>query len=499
LVGRYGRLYKEMSRHTVKILGLPDIPDSGYHDFCLKFLKQIQGIVEARRLHHSITSADYKYLLKCARATGNIEVARAIWRDMTYDSNAVPDVECYNNYLATLCWTETFNTYQRYSLRVVPQQTIPRSWSLGKTGKTPYTLRGHRIGRDGIKAIASGVFKQMVEAGIPGDEETFCLMMTALAREGDVTGVASILNRVWHINVEALLTTDEADLPPVKSYPFDSPFYPSENLLFTLAHVYGVNNSIPTALRLVDYISWQYDIQIASPVWDELLRWTFVLCSVNGRGALEAPKGRMIGKLPPEAVSNLWATMTSEPYNIKPTMSMYDRLIRNLIQRQRFGEAKDRMEEARTLHKQCFRDFARRTMKYKHMSPTDRLATEKEKRDLAFAHLQLQRSRLYIIRWVHMFLRKGSHHLRYHEDFTPKDIPEFLVTWSAFLPKIVTYKVANGQVALYSDSRFVKMEIQNKISDRVGKQTRLSDDFTNWVEDNGRKFTQGIRGWQKPI
>lgn len=496
-IGRYSRLYEEMSRYTVDVLGLPDIPDSGYHDFCLTFLEQIQGIMEARRRYHSITMADFKYLLKCAKETGNVQVARAVWRDMTNNNGITPDAECYNYYLATLCWTERSNTYQRYRLRVIPMNTTPRGWPLGKTGILPYSLQGHKVGRDGIKAIASGVFKQMVESGVSGNEETFCLMMTALAREGDVDGVASILNRVWHIDTEALLTTDEADLPPVRSYPLDSPFYPSENLLYTLAHVYGINNSIPTALRLVDYISRQYNIPVTIGVWDELLRWTYVLSSINGRGLLEESKGRMIGRLPPEAVSNLWATMTTEPYNIKPTMSMYDRLIRSLMQRQRFGEVKERMEEARTLHKQYVLDFARRTMNHEIRPPVKNPATEEERRDLAFAHLHLRRSRLYILQWVRLFLRKGSQYLKYGEDFTAKDIPDFLITWNAFLPKIVRYEVANGDVALYSDKRFMHMEIEQKMLDKE-KKNRSAIEFTKWLKATGRNVAEGIRTRLKP-
>ena len=36
----------------------------------------------------------------------------------------------------------------------------------------------------------------MVDAGISGNEETFCLIMVSMARDGDMTGVESILSRV---------------------------------------------------------------------------------------------------------------------------------------------------------------------------------------------------------------------------------------------------------------------------------------------------------------
>jgi hypothetical protein len=119
----------------------------------------------------------------------------------------------------------------------------------------------------------------MVESGVPGNEETFCLMITAMGREGDLDSIANILKRVWQIDVEALLAADETSVPSARSYPEDSPFYPSNKLLFTLAHAYGTNNNIPLALRLVDYVSSQYSLPIPIPieVWNELFQWTYVL------------------------------------------------------------------------------------------------------------------------------------------------------------------------------------------------------------------------------
>lgn len=481
-IGRYGKLYEEMNRQTLKVLGLRDDSDTGYHHFRRTFLSQIQGIVAARRRDNSLTMADYKYLLKCARAAGNVEVAHLVWKSMTSGENGLPDADCYNHYLATLCWTERSNTHQRYELRVIPHNMTRRAGLVENIGTVPNSLQGHKIGSGGIKAMASGVFKHMVGTGVAGNEETFCLMITALAREGDIDGVASILDRIWHINVEAILTTDEADLPQVMPYAQDSPFYPSEDLLFTLAHVYGINNSIPTALRVIDYVARQYNIRITPPVWNELLRWTFVLSSVPGRGREQAKRGTSIGRLPPEAVSNVWATMTSEPYNIQPTMEMYDRLIRNLIFRERFGEAKMRMQEARNLHNEYLVDFSRRNLIYETRRRTNNLPTEKEQRDLAFARLHLRRSRLYILRWVQLFLGNGSRDLKYNENFAAKDLPDFLKEWDAFLPTIVSYEIASGAVMFRSDTRFVHLDRRKRMSDRKSRDEWLDTEFARWFK-----------------
>jgi hypothetical protein len=182
----------------------------------------------------------------------------------------VPVAECYNDYLATKCWQGSLNPYERFRLRVIPDNITPRTWEV-----PPYSLKRHFLGpRRGLKAQASHLFRQTVESEVPGNEETFCLMITAMGREGDLDSIANILKRVWQIDVEALLAADETSVPSARSYPEDSPFYPSNKLLFTLAHAYGTNNNIPLALQLVDYVSNQYSLPIPIEVWNELFQWT---------------------------------------------------------------------------------------------------------------------------------------------------------------------------------------------------------------------------------
>ena len=66
------------------------------------------------------------------------------------------------------------------------------------------------------------------------------------------------LQHVLGIDMATLLSSDEADFLPVKSYGLDSSFYPSQALLDALAHAYGINNVIsPTALHTVHYVAQQ--------------------------------------------------------------------------------------------------------------------------------------------------------------------------------------------------------------------------------------------------
>jgi hypothetical protein len=476
---RHAELHREIGPKTAQLLRLPGVDEAGYLQFCGVFLRQIHKIVEVRAIQYPLSTSDIKYLLKCARAAGSPESAQAIWHSMASisrrdpEKKIVPNAECYNHYLASKCWSDTFHPSRRYKLRVIPSNLRLRSWNV-----PPYSFQGHRVGPErGIKAQAAAIFREMVESGVSGNEETFCLMMVAMAREGDVSGISNILQRVWNIDVEGVLTKDESEVQRPKAFPPDSPFYPSEQILFTLAHVYGINNMIPNALRLVDYVSRQYNIDIPISAWNELLQWTFVLS--NRRTVKSTPMNSAdlkIGQLPPEAVSNLWNTMTSEPYNVKPTMEMYNRLITNLLHRHRYGEVKTRIEEAHRTNLKNIQELSRRVVSYRSTvaySP----AYLQRARDLHLAHLRVRRNRLYIRRWVRLWILRGSRTMRYDENFTTQDVPKFLDKWKSFLPVRVKYTVANGQLSFATSVNAVNFRMQREYANRANSVNLLAKRF----------------------
>jgi len=469
---RHSELYKSVGPWTMKLLGLDHaLRQEDFYYFSTVFLAQVKDIIDARKLWWPLTLSDYKYLLKCACSVGHAQAAEEIWHSMTRpymewmaDGTQIkrqpldPDLECYNLYLTVKCWRESTNPNQRHRLRVIAQNLAPRQWE-----KVPYELSGHRAGPNhGVKAQVSRVFRKMVQAGIAGNEETFRLMMTALAREGDMLGVEAILKKVWSIDVPAIMAGNEAEISPVTNYHPSSPFYPSKHFLFTICHVYGINNNIPTALSLIDYISRQYSLPVSLEAWNELLEWTFVLSNKvvlrrkwRGKDGVARDIGRQVGELPPEAVSNLWQTMISEPYNVQPTIQMYNRYISNLLYRQRFGEVQDRMEEALQLLKRDVLDLTRKNVAFKlsMRQHSSKLVTEKRARDVVLALLRVSRNRQYLKRWVRLLLRRGTVFLRRSESWSLRNIPIILEKWWLFLPDRVQYFVPTGSVVLHTQVR----------------------------------------------
>ncbi|KAH8600007.1 mitochondrial ATPase expression-domain-containing protein [Bisporella sp. PMI_857] len=486
-VKRYDELYNEFEPKHFNSFGLAKDP-SGFHRFSLVILSQVDSIVKARHDIYGPSLIEYKYLLKCAKASRNTIYAQIIWDEMKKHS-VVPDIQCYNDYLSAKSWTELSNTFQKKHLRVIPIHIRQREREQQRIG-----LQGHLAKSKhhaGHLYMVSEVFKELVASGLRGSEETFCLMIVGLAREAELKGIASILKRVWGVEVGMLMGDGEEEPPPVKSYRYDSPLYPSEELLFTLAHAYAINNSIATALRIIDFVSTQYNIPISNRVWNELIHYSYVLSRHRARRFDEetgeevmTTAGRRTGQLSKEALSALWATMTSPPYNARPTLQMYFPFFKNLVKRSRFGEAERLMDQAVKLHRESEHNFARKLSVAKRSRLSCRRhgyewrfrdpVYESQKRDLAFAYLRLQRDVLYFQNMAKYWLFYSTKNGGFKHRLGKEAIPTFVRKWSRFLPKnAAAYRVAQGSVVFNSSVKRFNREVW----DRSFKRRHFKDGY----------------------
>lgn len=495
----YAEIFSEISSVSTHLLGAENILESeDYYEFCSAFIGQAGRIMNARRKRWPLNLSDYKYLLKCAKSVGHANAAERIWKSMTAPPKGqhmgdpvIPDAEAFNHFLAVKCWQGKTNPKHRYRLRVIEENFTPRSWLI-----PPHTLTSHRVGLPmGIKAQASQLFRQMVEMGVTGNEETFCLMIIALGREADLDGIAAILRRVWNIDVESIMTKDEATIPPPTAYSQCSPFFPSNHLLYSIAHSYASNNDISTALRLLDYVSRHYSITIPLNVWNEILMWTSVLATkkipVRMKGEEVKETGRETGQLPPKAMSSLWQTMISEPYNVKPTIQMYDRLITNLAYRQRFGEMQMRMEEARTVLKAEIRILGRKEAAF---VATQRRSKESlvaaKARDLIYARFRVWRNRQYVKRWLRILIARGSKDLLLDDRWSQQTLPNIVRDWLVFLPDLIKYRTSSGHVRFWSGTKQQKRW-------RAGILARRAQRRPRWKETDDYELEEGQMGHEE--
>jgi hypothetical protein len=464
-VSRYVDLQKNnVSLTSGSFTALRHQKKDGIHQFCVDFMARISLILAARRSSGSKPSlSDYKSLLRCAGAVENPRASQTIWRAMESEG-CEPDTECYNYYLSGILKVGISNGTHRSELRT---SYLPR---LGRQEPSEvFRSYYERLGVD-FKYETTKMFDDMLRRGVAGDERTFCLLMISSARVGDVEGVKAILGRVWGINVDKLMTMNEKDFRGPNSYPMDSPFRPSTTLLLALAHCFGINNMVPIALRLIDYVSRRYSLTIPIQVWEDLLGLTYAISrpyTLNGMTREKRTPGLY---LRPEAVSTLWSVLTSEPFNVKPNMAMYDRLIVSLLRRQRFGEARKRMEEAWKLHVRNVYEYGKTVAvedfqssffdgevnSEEHEMMQGATAYENYlglQRDKTFHHLTLTLGRQYLYRWCRIMINLASRSLLENPTFILKDLPGFIHQYRLFMPPCIEYQTGTGYISFPSRAR----------------------------------------------
>jgi hypothetical protein len=461
-VGRYVDLHKNnVSPRTGSFRAFRLQTEDGIYHFCVNFMTRIESIIEARHsCGYELSLSDYKYLLRCAGVVENPRASQTVWRAMK-GKRFEPDTECYNYYLSGLLRVGVSNSTQRSEIRT---KYLPRSGLKGPSE----VYRGYyeRLGID-FKYETSKIFDDMLQRGVAGDERTFCLLMISSARVGDVEGVKAILGRVWGINVDKLMTMNEKDIRGPNSYSLDSPFRPSKTLLFALVHCFGINNMVPTALRLVDYISRKYSLTIPIEVWEDLLGLTYALSKPR---TLSGETGKMSPTyLGPEAVSILWSALTAEPYNVKPNMAMYNRLIVNLLRRQRFSEARERMEEARKVHVKSVHKYGETVAVEKLQSSLFEVEDDIEglelmqgttayenyrglQREKTFQHLAQKQSRQYLYRWCRMLINLAPRSLLENPTFLFVTLPQVIYDFRLFMPRRIGYSIGTGFLSFPSGS-----------------------------------------------
>ncbi|ERF73354.1 hypothetical protein EPUS_08296 [Endocarpon pusillum Z07020] len=282
------------------------------------FAEQLKEIIDLRRDGYQLTKSVCTHLLHCARVLGHGPMARQIWQIMIPEDGLQQDldVQAYNCYMEAICWANAFSKTEQWHLRVIPRVLAIRS-----SVDPPPGFSGHRAGPLGLRHETLVYFRRMVSQKIEGNEETFTNLMVAMGREADLAGAKSILKSVYNIDVDLLLQVDEEEVETPTFYELDSPLRPTARLLYTIAHVFGSNNEIELALKLVDFVSRQYDLRIPFNVWMHLFDWTFVLS--RWRSTIQKRKGLGIGQLPPAIMDMLWTQMTDEPHNIKPDVVMH--------------------------------------------------------------------------------------------------------------------------------------------------------------------------------
>ncbi|EEQ90009.2 uncharacterized protein BDCG_05129 [Blastomyces dermatitidis ER-3] len=314
-----------------------------------EFKRVLHFAIEKRRAAgFKLGIVEYTHLLDCARSMGDADMADWLWYDMTVDG-IEPTTACYNHYMEAKGWHQAYIPKEKLNLRFTPWVYRKRSYDHRNLGYQGYGTGSENSVRQQVLRL----FDEMLARGQEPDEATYVNVMVASSREGHMVAVENVLKTVWNIDVELIMTReDPANIPPVTEFRRTNPLHPTTRLLYAVAHIFGSNNNLSAALQLVDFISTQYQVPIPDFVWLELMEWSYVL-SVRrwGPRAIE----NSVGKVPPQTVKRLFDTMISSPYNVKPTLPVYDMLISTSWSRYDLDDTLKYMREGYKLFQETLR------------------------------------------------------------------------------------------------------------------------------------------------
>lgn len=421
-----------------------------YRDICQRWI----------RSGRQLGLGGYTQLLNLTRATWDGQTAQEVMQDML-SWNVQPDLICYNHYFEARCWSDSWNPHERQRLRVIPYNTEMRQRLSKKRVKNEVPIYGHKVGTGGLKWEITRLFTKMIECGIMADVKAFSSLITALAREGDIRGVNSILHKVWDVDVDALSRSEEESRKQTQ-LSSTSPVYPTQNLLFIIAHAFGSNNDIPAAIRVVDHFSRKFNIEISQVVWNELLEWAFVLST--RRSKLRKEDGAQAGQLPLQSISSLWNVMVSAPYYSEPTLPMYDLLIRAFWRRKMPDAMLEHMRRGVRIDDKLFKDY--RDLRCQSQN-TDHADPETPRADLWSSETTLERlknnrwtSFVTCQRWFALVLSKQrwpnqqERTLAWERQSLPRVVEEF---WRfRDRRRGVIYKMTTGRVQLQESQEVIK-------------------------------------------
>ncbi|CAD0086832.1 unnamed protein product [Aureobasidium mustum] len=441
-------------------------------------LDAVQILDQHKRSGKSLSVVDYSTILGFARWTGLRDIADTFWKSMQAD-NIVPDLRCYNNYLGALVSNLRHDPDVRENRRVTTFRTEARC-----KPSPSARFAAYHVGIGGIKDSALEIHREMLKSEIVPDEETFRLLILGVGREGDLDTVKKLLRQVWRIDVATIVdgleeghSEYELDVLPT------SPLHPTPFLVYAVAHVFSINNEIPAAMKLVDHISRTYNVKVFDYVWHELLNWTFVLSLPRQASRKEQ------AILPKGSVQKLWQVMRNEPYNVRPTMDMYNKLIKSLFRQQRTRDMWHYMCEAFPLY-EAMRKETRYLNKTLHrvlkLSQTVGTLEQKYNR----SRLNEKASRLFLRRWVRLLLGSMRSWRRVDGSlyWSIQLIPKIVLEWKEFMPNKVWYDIPAGRVSIILRTSEEKKTHQERIKKAMDTNDRIASRHNRLPGQDGNRY-----------
>jgi hypothetical protein len=440
-----------------------------HHVFVLEAMKLL---LEARRnARRELVLADYETFIRCAGAASDFKAAMFFFA-ATREHGLAPK-------RTTTTWNEFLKAryqinpvyYQHDRQRVLFEARDSYRVTFGTRLRNIRRLESLRHSMNALKELpfnrqkhrpwADNYLWQRQKRGFPSyfahwrraraygvllNEELLCNTLIGLGRSGSLAHIRGIvLKRGFGIG---LLEDKETGIFSIVGRRFfrpGSPKAPTQRFLNAIVEAFGCMSRIRLCLDLVIHISNVYNIPIPHETWNNLFNWAYV-CSTKTNQA----QHRILGSFPrsalvdPQLVTEVWETMTSEPYNVEPTFESYIARIKMLIFQRRFGAARDMIRDHAIKH-------YRRLEKEHQQIVFDEVLQEVSHVSHRRLTIETQKEHAwYVIEecLYHFFSDVTDNANRRKRKYANITIPNIILEFSEFLNEKIHYRTAQGHVCL---------------------------------------------------
>ncbi|KAG6004365.1 hypothetical protein E4U21_001128 [Claviceps maximensis] len=424
--------------------------------------------------------ADHEVMLRCAGAAADYQESKSIWSKMTASG--------LQDYRTAKTWTEfikarfvtepTYYQFDRsriafmardlYSNREpLSMATLKRldgiRLSMNAMRREPWNRRTDEVDEDKRRLLRhranfrgyKGHWIRALYFGHEVDEELICASLMAFARSSSLYAIKTLIFRNFYgIQIDELSEPGNPHISGGKELPPSSPLHPTSRLLNAIVEAFGPMSHIPLGIKLLDFVSRRYNIEIPPETWSNLLNWTYVCASKPLRPMRRLHEGdsataTVSNSTTPADVRAVWNAMTSEPYNVRPTFQDHDILIKTLLIQRSLPHALAIIrndiiplhQRAQSEHELAIQD----EILQNDVGSCSPQATRRRTQ----AALQKDYIRHHITSWLDMLLKVASANNGYrNRAFTKTTIPNLVLEFADFFPSHIRYRTAQGVVQL---------------------------------------------------
>ncbi|KAM0342995.1 hypothetical protein ACHAPU_009025 [Fusarium lateritium] len=290
-----------------------------------------------------------------------------------------------------------------------------------------------------------GHWRRTKDIGVLLDEEMICNALIGFARSGSLSQIRGIvLKRGFGIGLVENKNEGTFSIGGRKLFRKGSPRAPTARLLDAIVEGFGGMSRIRLAFGLLIHVSKMYLIEIPHETWSNLFNWAYVCSTKSNRSQRQFMKAPRSAVVDHKLVTEIWDTMTSEPYNVQPTFEDRITYIKLLIFRRRYNAALDMLRDHAVPYYRCLEEEHQQivfseTLQEVTVISHERLRIE-ARRENAWYHIQL---------CLEKFLKTTSKDgTRRKSKYPVTVIPKLITEFSEFFNEQMRYRTSQGYVCL---------------------------------------------------